>query len=250
MGWSDRGAYEPGVSRQEGGRLRRAASPAVRVTREMRRALVSVGILALTLGLLASGCGGSDDGDGGETRIAAPPPATRGAATRDIRAEAQRRAEAIVLQLSDFPTGWRASAHESGPDTANEFYECLGADYSRFTITGDADSQDFAMGESTHVESGVRVYETERDAEGAFAEGAEGLGSTGDRGLHQGRARAHHPREVRDRRGGRGRAQLHAARCRGGEELADRGPDQGRRSVRDPLPRRSRLSAKVMRSPV
>ena len=247
MGWSDRGAYEPGVSRQEGGRLRRAASPAVRVTREMRRALVSVGILALTLGLLASGCGGSDDGDGGDADSGAT--GDERSATRDIRAEAQRRAEAIVLQLSDFPTGWRASAHESGPDTANEFYECLGADYSRFTITGDADSQDFAMGESTHVESGVRVYETERDAEGAFAEGAEGLGSTGDRGLHQGRARAHHPREVRDRRGGRGRAQLHAARCRGGEELADRGPDQGRRSVRDPLPRGSALR-EVMRSPV
>jgi hypothetical protein len=136
----------------------------------MRRAVILIGILTSALALLASGCGGGDGDDGGS--------ADPRSAVRDIQPEAQATAEAVLLELSDFPNDWRASPSESGQDTTNEFYECVGVDYSGFTITGEAESQGFAMGENAEASSESAVYESEQDAAAAFAEGAGGFGST------------------------------------------------------------------------
>ena len=71
-----------------------------------RRVIRWSALLFAVLALLASACGGDQMG-GGDV----------GAPVRDIQAEAQETAESIVLELSDFPNGWRASA-PSRPRTA------------------------------------------------------------------------------------------------------------------------------------
>jgi hypothetical protein len=132
----------------------------------MRCGLIAWIALPLALMLLASGCGGDDGGSGG-TRTAA----------RDIQPQAQAKAESMVLQLSDFPNGWRASPSEDTQDGNEEFYECLGVDFSEFTITGDANSQDFAMGESAEASSEAAVLQTAQDAALAMDEYSSGMTS-------------------------------------------------------------------------
>ena len=127
-----------------------------------------IGVAALSSVLFAcAACGGSG-GDEGETR----------AAKRVNDPAAKARAEAVVLKLSDFPPGWRASARnpddESGGD---EFRKCVGVDFSRFTVAGEAKSPDFAMGESTEVSSEAQVLETEAQATEGVQEFADGMAS-------------------------------------------------------------------------
>jgi hypothetical protein len=128
------------------------------------RRLVCIGGVSLAF---AAGCGGGDEGD-----------ATR--AGRAIKPEVQNRAESIVLQLSDFPDSWRASPPEDeDEEEAERFRKCLGADYSGFTLTGDAESSDFAMGETSQVSSETQVFESEEEAGDALEALSDGMQSEG-----------------------------------------------------------------------
>jgi hypothetical protein len=128
----------------------------------MRRAL------ALTVWcLVLSACGGDGDGNDGSRDF-----------QRAIEPQAQERAESILLTLTDFPDGWRAEgATEDDEESDEAFAECIGADYSAFTMIGDAESDDFAMGETAVASSDAQVFENEQMAADAVAEFAEGLGN-------------------------------------------------------------------------
>jgi hypothetical protein len=92
-----------------------------------------------------------------------------------IEPAAQQRAESIVLTLSDFPDGWRAEADTAEDEDDQEaFNECVGADYSAFTIIGEAQSDDFWTGEAV-VSASVAVFESEQMTAQAFAERAAGF---------------------------------------------------------------------------
>lgn len=124
-------------------------------------------VLAL-VAVVAVGCGGSDGEGGGSDERSA----------RDIQPEAQQRAESIVLELSDFPDGWRASPAEGDEEGAEEFRRCIGGDFSKFTINGEAESQDFAMGETAEAASSATVFATDQDAQDATGEVTQGLTSS------------------------------------------------------------------------
>jgi hypothetical protein len=113
-------------------------------------------LIVTTMMVSAAACGG--DGDSGGS----------GEAERSIAADAQAHAEAAVLQLSDFPDGWRAAPAEEDEEGQDEFRECIGADYSAFTITGQASSDNFSMGESAQASSQAAVFDTEEGAAGSF----------------------------------------------------------------------------------
>jgi hypothetical protein len=130
----------------------------------MRTSTISVGVVALLLAVSAA-CGGDGDGGGGERE-----------AERAIEESAQERAEGVVLQLSDFPDGWRASPAEEDDDREEEFRECVGVDFSTVTIIGEAQSDDFAQ-DSAEASSNAAVFETEADATTSFEELASGMGS-------------------------------------------------------------------------
>jgi hypothetical protein len=110
-------------------------------------------------------CGGNGNGD--DT-----------ASGRAIEPEAQQRAESIVLKLSDFPNDWRASAPEADKSGRDKFNGCIGVDYSGLTRIGDAESQDFAKGDSTEAMSDAVIFKDEQQAEDAMSEHSEGLGGT------------------------------------------------------------------------
>jgi hypothetical protein len=124
---------------------------------------MSVGVVVVLL-ILTAACGGGDGG-GGE-----------GEAERAIEDGAQQRAEGVVLQLSDFPDGWRASPTEEEDDRADEFRECIGVDYSTVTIIGEAQSDDFAQ-DSAEASSDAAVFETEAEATASFEELVGGMES-------------------------------------------------------------------------
>jgi hypothetical protein len=123
---------------------------------------MSVGVVVILL-VLTAACGGGGDGGGGE-------------AERAIEDSAQARAEGVVLRLSDFPDGWRASSGEEEDDRADEFRECIGVDYSTVTIIGEAQSDDFAQ-DSAEASSDVAVFETEAEATASFEELVGGMES-------------------------------------------------------------------------
>lgn len=125
----------------------------------MRR-LVALSSIALA----CAACGGGSDDE-------------QGAASRAIEPDATERAEYVVLKLSDFPDGWRASSPEDDDAGGGSFRRCIGVDYSKLTFTGDAESQDFAMGENTEVSSDARVFKTEAEAVRAVEEYAAGMAS-------------------------------------------------------------------------
>jgi hypothetical protein len=114
---------------------------------------------------VAAACGGNGSGD--ET-----------ASKRAIEPEAQQRAESVVLTLADFPNDWRASAPESDESGQDKFNRCIGVDYSGLTRIGEAESQDFATGESTEASSTAVIFEDEQQAEDAMKEHSDGLGGT------------------------------------------------------------------------
>lgn len=131
----------------------------------MRRSLRLFTVLALVAAPFAVlGCGGGDDDSGTSSDADAT------AAVRDIQPDAQQRAESVVLQLSDFPTGWRGGPSEDDDEGGEEFRKCISADLSDLTLIGDADSDDFRMGDEVQVSAEVEVVETpEAAAEAATA---------------------------------------------------------------------------------
>ena len=126
----------------------------------MRRA-VAITILSLSL----AACGGDGDGGAGGTGF-----------QRAIEPEAQEQAESLLLTLADFPDGWRASpAEEEDEESEAAFRECAGVDYSAFTKVGEANSVDFAMGETAQASSEADVFESAEMASAGVAEFTQGF---------------------------------------------------------------------------
>jgi hypothetical protein len=81
----------------------------------------------------------------------------------------------MVLLLSDFPEGWRASASENDESSQEKFRKCLGVDYSGSTKIGEADSKDFAIEDTTEASSSSQIYEDAQQASDAVEELASGM---------------------------------------------------------------------------
>jgi hypothetical protein len=80
-----------------------------------------------------------------------------------------------VLRLSYFPDGWRASTRDDADTSGqDEFRRCLGTDYSQLTIIGEAESDEFAEGNSTEVASEAAIYGSAAEAVTALEEFASG----------------------------------------------------------------------------
>jgi hypothetical protein len=128
---------------------------------------------------MAASCANGGDGDEAASKSNDTQPKSEGTASqRAIEPGAQARAESMLLKLSDLPDGWRGSAPDEDDETGDDdFPRCLGADYSRFTIIGEATSNDFAMGESTEVSSDASVLEDEAQAQDSLEEFADAMGS-------------------------------------------------------------------------
>lgn len=132
----------------------------------MRTVGATLAISALLGGAVA--CGGKDGGGGSDGEREA---------TRAIQPEAQEYAQSLILTLSDFPDGWRQRQADDETTGREEFRACLGVDLSPFTITGEAESDDFLIGEYAEVSSAADVFKSEQMASDAFAEAAAGYDS-------------------------------------------------------------------------
>jgi len=124
---------------------------------------VAVALILVVLAVAGTACGG---GGGSDTL----------AAKRTIDPAAQHQAESINLKLSDFPDGWRAST-PSSEDEANQAKtrKCLGVDYSKLTLIGEASSKDFAQGENATASSEAQITKTEDQAKQGLQRFADGL---------------------------------------------------------------------------
>ena len=145
------------------------------------RVVAAIAALVVATGVTA--CGGGGDGSGASDS---------GSWKRDIQPEAQQRAESILLELGDFPDGWRASAPESDRDESEKFWKCIGSDFSAFTITGEAVSKTFAYEgeaeseafayEDAEASSDSTVMESEDQAQGALKQLSNGMNSAAAEG--------------------------------------------------------------------
>jgi hypothetical protein len=109
-----------------------------------RAALVALVIGAATL----AACGGGSD------KKADPVPAK------------------IVLQQSDFPSGWSSKPHQTSPEdaTANQrFFQCIGAVDPKTQQRAEAHSPDFTEGQLNRASSQAQVLAKEADAADALA---------------------------------------------------------------------------------
>jgi hypothetical protein len=121
-------------------------------------------VLALSC-VAVSACGGDSESSEGSSDF-----------QRAIEPEAQARSESMLLTLSDFPDGWRTEEpSEEDEESDEDFRDCLGVDFSAFTVTGDAQSDDFAMGETALASSDAEVFENEQMAAEAVAKFAQAL---------------------------------------------------------------------------
>jgi hypothetical protein len=119
---------------------------------------VAIALLASAVAA-GAGCGGEGSSD-------------TGAAKRTINPDSQRRAKSMLLTLSDFPEGWRASA----PDPEDKggqakLGKCLGVDFSNQNVTGKANSRDFATGQTTGAFSGATIVSSAAQAQDRFEQG-------------------------------------------------------------------------------
>jgi hypothetical protein len=143
----------------------------------------------------APACGGSTEGNGREAASEFDPEPRR-----DIQPEAQKRAESIVLELSDFPEGWRASPSGDDRLVGAEVERCIGVDFSSLTLIGFAESKEFRKGDwngdlegdlyaastSYAAASEGWVFGSEEQAAGAIREYSEGIESDAvDRCAHK-----------------------------------------------------------------
>jgi hypothetical protein len=127
------------------------------------RRLLAIALLCAA----ASGCGGAgnNNNQSGQLRVAIDP-------------EAQARAGSMLFRLTDFPDGWRAYEPEREDEERARLPEsCVRADYSAFTVIGDARSDDFGMGGTARASSQSQVFESEQMAAGWLAEFAAVLDS-------------------------------------------------------------------------
>src|SRR5262249_12560647 len=123
---------------------------------------VAVALLIVTL-VAGTGCGGGGSNNSG-------------AAKRSINADAQGRAKSMLLQLADFPEGWRAS-YPSPEDRGGQakFRKCLGVDYSSINLTGDARSRDFAKGDTAQASSEAQIAGSAAQARQGFEQFATSM---------------------------------------------------------------------------
>lgn len=134
---------------------------------------------ALVAVLAMSGCGGGGGGgdesakETGTTGTTAPTQTepTQTEPTRRINPADQKRAEAMVLQLSDFPTGWRGTPDKKDDDSS---VECFQVDQGDVVITGRKASDDFSTGSTTQASSLGAVYESVADAETIYEQISDG----------------------------------------------------------------------------
>jgi hypothetical protein len=119
-------------------------------------------VFVMACGVLVVGCGGGSSGSEAQTVI---------------EDEDQRRAEAALLTLADFPSGWTAPGDdgEDGKDvTEAPCFEDIRPDRSQLTVTGHAESGNFET-EDAWVNSTASVYRTEEEARAAFEGGRDAL---------------------------------------------------------------------------
>ena len=109
--------------------------------------------------LIILAIGGLDACGNGNDKQAANEP------RRAIRPADNALARRIVLNLSDFPSGWRADLSKEENDSTSA---CINLDFSDLTLTGRADSKDFAMGDNTEATSVARIFQSTGQARGAF----------------------------------------------------------------------------------
>ncbi len=106
--------------------------------------------------LLLTGCGGGDE----EGSADDPGPTT----TRAGQAEDTAAAEAALLQLSDFPSGWsEAPADDEEEDDSADIGECVGSDTGKLIDVGGASASTGTFsdpGEDYGVENSVGVAAT------------------------------------------------------------------------------------------
>jgi hypothetical protein len=116
--------------------------------------LFLTGLLAATT---LAACGGGAESESDRT------------AQTVIQPDAQAAAEEIVLKIGDFPDGWRATPADQEDEAGqDEFNDCIGADFSEFTINGEAESDDFASGEATQASSQATLVASEEEASDAY----------------------------------------------------------------------------------
>lgn len=121
----------------------------------------AVTLLFAVAGLIAAGCGSSDDGDASGTTV--PAPATSAPAGPTTTAQAGSdpamvaKAKAAVFQQADFPAGWQPQPEDEGLDiemTWEELTRCLGLDPTA-SRAGMATSPTFLRGLATQTRSTV-----------------------------------------------------------------------------------------------
>jgi hypothetical protein len=120
---------------------------------------VAVALMALAI-VAGAGCGGGGSSD-------------TGAAKRTINADSQRRAKSMLLRLSDFPEGWRASASDPvDKGVQANLQKCVGVDFSTKNVTGKAASPDFGTGQWTDASSGATIVGSPAEAQQWFEQAA------------------------------------------------------------------------------
>lgn len=78
----------------------------------------------------------------------------------------------MVLQLSDFPTGWRGTPDKD--DDESDGPDCFELDQAGVTVTGRSESDDFETGSTTTATSVGAVYESVADAEAVYRQISDG----------------------------------------------------------------------------
>lgn len=132
----------------------------------MVRRLASVLLLPFLLG--AAACGSDGDGGSGSSDTTAASSETTKA--EGGSADDQAVADAVILELSDLPSGYTEGEAPSEDEEEDPFGDCLSAEGKQLddATTGDAESPDFARGETTTVSSFATVFADEGSAEKAM----------------------------------------------------------------------------------
>jgi hypothetical protein len=127
---------------------------------ERRRLGVYLALLVAFV-LAVSGCGGGDEGE----------PDSQSGLETAINDADQALAEASVLRLEDFPTGWREVVDDT-PDSGAD--ECFDPNFDGIVLTGRAESDNFEQGEVTSATSVAAVFESAEGAATMFTRVSDG----------------------------------------------------------------------------
>jgi hypothetical protein len=123
-------------------------------------------VFVLVCSLLVVGCGGGGSGGSDAQTV--------------IDDEDQREAQAALLTMADFPSGWTESGDddsEDGEDVSEAAcFEDIQPDLSELTVTGHAESGTFET-DDAWVSSTASVYRTAEEAREAFEGGRDALQS-------------------------------------------------------------------------